>query len=84
MTNFESLVGMDSLWCITFESENERARDESRELLVDLHLRLDGKYKPEARRGIMQGFIDRAMGILSETGKGNKEENTERKALNAI
>ena len=60
---------MDSLWCISFESENERARDESRELLVDLHLRLEAGYKPEARRSIMQGFIDRAMGILSETGK---------------
>lgn len=53
VVNFEELVGLDSLWRISFECENEKAREESRELLVDLHLRLDGSYTPAARQSIM-------------------------------
>ena len=37
---FEQLVGLDTLWQLCFESQNEKAREESRELLVDIHLRL--------------------------------------------
>jgi len=59
--NFESLIGMGTLWNISFESENEKARDESRELLVDLHLRLGSEYKPDDKRSIMRSFIDRSM-----------------------
>ena len=47
---FEQLIGLDSLWSISFESENEKARDDSRELLVDLHLRLAPGYETAARR----------------------------------
>lgn len=48
--SFENLVGLDGLWRITFESDNEKAREESGELLVDLHLRLAPEYEAPARR----------------------------------
>lgn len=62
---------MDSLWQISFQSQNEKVRDESRELLVDLHLRLDQGYKPATKKSIMQGFIDRSMNILKDSTKDN-------------
>jgi len=34
---FDRLVGLDSLWKILLESQNEKAIEESRELLVDLY-----------------------------------------------
>lgn len=39
--NYEQLIGLDTLWKIAIESENERSRDESMDLLVDLHLKFD-------------------------------------------
>jgi hypothetical protein len=59
---------MDSLWSISFDSESEKAREEARELLVDLHLRLGASYKPDAKKGIMQALIDRSMALLLEAG----------------
>ena len=39
--NFNSLIGLDTLWSISIESENEKVREESMDLLVDLHLKFD-------------------------------------------
>ncbi len=38
---YDSLVGLDTLWRIAIENENDKSREESMDLLVDLHLRLD-------------------------------------------
>jgi len=84
VTKFEDMIGMDSLWQISIDSENERARDESRELLVDIHLRLDQSYEQAARRGIMEAFVDRSMQMLLDTSKEPRSEVTERKSLNVI
>lgn len=82
VVNFEQLAGMDSLWCISVEAQNERARDESRELLVDLHLRLGGsEYSPAARQQIMQGFVDRGMSILREASVAGSQSGTGRSAF---
>jgi hypothetical protein len=64
VTDFAKLIGMDSLWSISFDSESDKARDEARELLVDLHLRLSADYESEAKKAIMQAFIDRCMVLL--------------------
>lgn len=37
----DKLIGLDTLWRMAIESENERSREESMDLLVDLHLKLD-------------------------------------------
>lgn len=84
VSNFEHLIGLDGLWRISLESENEKARDASRELLVDLHLRLDSSYDPAAKRGIMQSFIDRSMSILLEASRADQGPSSERTALNVI
>ena len=84
VTDLEHLIGLDSLWTISLVTENERAREESRELLVDLHLRLDSGYKPSTRRAIMQSFIDRSMAVLQEASKADTTAAAERKALNVI
>lgn len=47
--DFEQLIGLDSLWSISFDCDNEKARDEARELLVDIHLKLSTKYDLEAK-----------------------------------
>ena len=39
--NFENLQGLNALWEIATKSSNEKAKEASQELLVDLHLRLD-------------------------------------------
>ena len=38
---FDSLQGMDPLWRLSIEAENEKVREESMDLLVDLHLKFD-------------------------------------------
>ena len=84
VTDFEQIVGLDSLWTISLVSENERAREEARALLVDLHLRLDSGYKPAARKTIMDTFIDRSMNVLLNASKAEPGTGAERKALNVI
>ena len=39
--NYENLIGLDTLWKISIESENDKVRDESMDLLVDIHLKFD-------------------------------------------
>jgi hypothetical protein len=37
--SFDSLIGIDSLWSIAVECQNERSRVDTMELLVDLYLK---------------------------------------------
>ena len=39
--NHSKLIGLDTLWRIAVESENEKSREESMDFLVDLHLKFD-------------------------------------------
>jgi len=39
--NYNKLLGLETLWRISIESENEKSREESMDLLVDLHLKFD-------------------------------------------
>lgn len=39
--NYNNLIGLDTLWRIAIESENEKSREECMDLLVDLHLKFD-------------------------------------------
>lgn len=41
MLDHIALIGLDTLRRIAVESENDRSREESMDLLVDLHLKLD-------------------------------------------
>jgi len=41
VVNFGRLIGLDTLWQITVESENEKVKVESMDLLVDLHIKFD-------------------------------------------
>ena len=75
---------MGTLWQISFESQNEKARDESMELLVDLHLKLSANYDSAAKRVIMEQFIDKSMAMLEETGKEDASAAVEQKALNVV
>ena len=45
--NYDQLIGLDTLWHIAIESENDRVKEESMDLLVDLHLKLDGRINIE-------------------------------------
>ena len=61
--DFTKLIGLDTLWRISFESANDKVRDESRELLIDLHLRLTATYGLEQKRAILKSFIERSMSV---------------------
>jgi len=41
VTEYDKLIGLETLRRIAVETENERSRDESMDLLVDLHLKFD-------------------------------------------
>jgi hypothetical protein len=41
VVHYDKLIGLDTLWRIALESENERSREESMDLLVDIHLKFD-------------------------------------------
>lgn len=41
VTNYKGLLGLETLWKISIESQNDKAREESMDLLVDLHLKFD-------------------------------------------
>ena len=43
VVDYKKLIGLDTLWSIAVESDNERSREDSMDLLVDLHLKLDPK-----------------------------------------
>lgn len=84
VVDFSKLVGLDTLWQLSFESRNDKARDESRELLVDVHLRLGNSYDMDSRRGIMSKFVQRAMEVLTDASNNIKNDNSEQKALSVV
>jgi hypothetical protein len=45
--DYNQLIGLDTLWRIAIESENDRVKEESMDLLVDLHLKLDSRINIE-------------------------------------
>jgi hypothetical protein len=60
--NYNALTGLDSLWRMAIESLNERSRDESMDLLVDLHLKFDHQaINPQDQIQIWTSFIDTCM-----------------------
>lgn len=81
---FEQLVGLETLWQLSFESQNEKAREESRELLVDIHLRLGQNYDMESRREILQKFVEKAMSVLLEASNTIESKRAEQKALSVV
>ena len=43
VVDFNHLIGLDTLWRISIESENDKVKEESMDLLVDLHLKFDNR-----------------------------------------
>lgn len=72
---FAKLHGLDTLRHIAVESENDRSREDSMNLLVDLHLKFDSQITPpEVQAKIWQDFIDHCMSEL-ESPKDNVVSN---------
>jgi hypothetical protein len=55
---FNEIIGLESLWQLAFESTNEKTRAESRQLLVNLHLKLSQNFTAEDKRAIMVKFLN--------------------------
>lgn len=70
VVHFNNLIGLDTLWSIAIESENEKARDESMDLLVDLHLKFDQSVSIEDQRNVWLEFIDKCMKNLDNPNIG--------------
>lgn len=41
VVQYDKLIGLDTLWRISIESESDKSREESMDLLVDLHLKFE-------------------------------------------
>ena len=53
---------MDALWKMAVLSQNEKAREASQELLVDLHLKLDKSIvDQDYKRQVIGHFVERCM-----------------------
>jgi hypothetical protein len=46
VADYEKLLGLDTLWHIAVESETDRSREDSMDLLVDLHLKFTPQVSP--------------------------------------
>ena len=65
MRDHQNLIGMDTLKRIAVESENERSREESMDLLVDLLLKVDNqKVTIEEQHKIWSEVVDENMHLL--------------------
>ena len=75
VVDYKSLIGLDTLWRIAIESENDKVREESMDLLVDLHLKFDGRVSLDEQKIIWAEFIEKCMKNL-ESGDQNLISNT--------
>ena len=73
--SFEKLIGIDTLWRVSIECENEKSREEAMELLVDLHLKFDQVVSYEDQVKIWTNFTENCMNNL-ESEKDNVISNT--------
>jgi len=62
---FDKLIGMDALWKMALFTQNDKAKEISQELLVNLHLKLDSQAPKEHKQSVIDSFIKRCMAILS-------------------
>jgi hypothetical protein len=49
---FDSLIGVDTLWKFAIEAENEKVKEESMDLLVDLHLKFEQSVSIEEQQAV--------------------------------
>lgn len=61
VVKFDSLIGMETLWRISIECENEKSREESMDLLVDLHLKFDQQVSYDEQLKIWTNFTENCM-----------------------
>ena len=57
VADYKQLIGLETLWSIATESDNERSREDSMDLLVDLNLKFDSSVSLEDRKEIWDEFI---------------------------
>ena len=81
MLNYKKLQGLESLWRITFDSENEKATEQSGELLIDLHLRVSNNYTQDGKKNIIIHFIEKCMQQLLEISMYKQSKSEDPKNL---
>ena len=60
--DFANLLGVDALWQIAIKSQNEKAKEASQELLVDVHLKLDkNAVDADYKMQVIERFVKRCM-----------------------
>ena len=58
---------MDALWKMALFSQNEKAIENSQELLVALHLKFDNQnVNREHKQAVIESFVNRCMSILNK------------------
>ncbi|CDW78729.1 UNKNOWN [Stylonychia lemnae] len=59
--NHDKLIGLDTLWRMAVESENEKSKEESMDLLVELHLKFDQSLSIPEQHKVWLGFINKCV-----------------------
>ena len=65
MVNFDKLLGMEALWKMAIQSNKEKAKEISQELLASMHLKLDTAVGREVKETVVNTFVSRCMQMLS-------------------
>lgn len=90
VNNFEEIIGLESLWQLAIESSVEKTRQDSRQILVLLHLKLCQNYTDEDKRAVMTKFLKKCLQFLkqattrSDTEKPMSEDQRTAKILSII
>mmetsp|Transcript_4486 Transcript_4486/g.6712 ORF Transcript_4486/g.6712 Transcript_4486/m.6712 type:complete len:183 (-) Transcript_4486:4974-5522(-) len=81
--SFDRLVGLDSLWKILFNCKNDKVIEDTRELLVELHLKLTNnqEHTAEAKARITLAFVEKSMQMLIKVGEN---EGSQQKVLSIL
>ena len=61
MNSFDEIIGLESLWQLAFDSMSEKTRQDSRQMLVLLHLKLSRNFTVEDKREVMNKFLEKCM-----------------------
>ena len=63
---------MDALWKMSLSSQNEKAKDLSQQLLVNLHLCFDNETATrEHKQSVIENFVQHCMSILTRDNTGS-------------
>ena len=84
MNSFDEIIGLESLWQLAFDSMSEKTRQDSRQMLVLLHLKLSRNFTVEDKREVMNKFLEKCMKFLKSATSESEKPMTDEQKTNKI